>query len=271
MKLSPMVAATPLLLFTLHAEVTPLDQALPDSHLTTITCDLKQPPPYSDIPVFKTTADAENTLGTYHYKLWLPEGYSADRTSQWPCMFIMDIGGNATMGTMEAWLKSNHFIVVMLVEAKGGPWGPIIGNFLAAHDDVIKRVRVGKKYATGISGGARASSIFVQLRPGFSGLILQAAGVMFDDTNDYIAAGLKGNPQLRIAMTLGSSDPNLAEVDPMKKLFGPEQLAIFEFNGGHAWAPPFTFKKAMAWLNGEGAGKPGASPADSFDDFFKKK
>ena len=118
MKFSHFMAAANLLLFTARAEVTPLNQALTDQHLTTITCELTQPPSFSEVPVIRTAKDAEDTLGTYHYKLWLPAGYSAAPGKQWPCMFIMSSGGEATMGPMETWLKSNRFIVVMLVEAE---------------------------------------------------------------------------------------------------------------------------------------------------------
>ena len=163
----------------------------------------------------------------------------------------------------------------MLVEAKNGPWEPIVGNFLAAHDDVIKRVRIaeGQKYATGFSGGARASSVFVQLRPGFCGLILQSAGPSFDEKNNYNIAGIKRNVALRIAMTMGSSDNNNNEVDRMKKLFNSQRLAAFGFNGGHAWASAEIFEKAMTWLNEQpaAASAPTTGKGSSFDDFFKKK
>ena len=273
MKVFSLAVATQLLFCAAQADVTPLNQPLADQHLTNITCELTQPPKYAEIPVFTTPEEAESMLGVYHYTLWLPEGYSADPGKSWPCMFIMSAGGDATMGAMETWLKDNHFIVVMLVEARNGTWAPILGNFLAAHDDVIKRVRVadGQKYATGVSGGARASSIFVQLRPGFCGLILQAAGVMFDNSNNYITAGLKRDHQLHIAMLMGTADDNVAEIDPMKKAFGDEQLAVFPFPGGHAWAPSWAFAKAMTWLLGKSSGNPATSPGDSFDDFFKKK
>jgi hypothetical protein len=259
--------------FTLRAAVTPLDQPLADQEMTTITCELTQPPPYSGLSAYVTRQDVDATIGTYHYKLWLPGGYSAAPARQWPCMFIMNAQGNAVMATMAPWLKSNGFIVVQLVEAQNGPWPPIIGNFLAAHDDVIQRARVagGEKYATGVSGGARASSLFVQLRPGFRGLVLQAAGVMFDGANHYIIDGLKRTPGLRIAMTIGNADPNTAEIGPMKSAFDSAQLRVFEFNGGHDWAPAFVFEKAMRWLTGTGSAEPGGTSGDPFDDFFREK
>lgn len=229
-----------------------LTEPLKEEVETRIACQLTQPPLYRDVPVFKTENEARKTLGSYHYNLWLPKGYNADPKKQWPCIFIMSPVGNAKMGKMGDYLRSNGFVVVMLVEAKNGPWEPIIGNFLAAHDDVIKRIRIseGKKYATGHSGGARASSLFVQLRPGFCGLILQSAGASFDDKNDYNIAGLKRNPRLRIAMTMGSTDQNKPEADRMKALLAPQSFTVFDFNGGHIWAPADVFEKAMAWVNG---------------------
>lgn len=271
--LALIIIASLLPVVPLRAETTPLTQPLSDEGETLITCELTQPPRYSEVPVFKSPKEAANAKGTYHYKLWLPNGYSSDPKKQWPCMFIMSAGGNASMGPMESYLKNNGFIVVMLVEAKNGPWEPIVGNFLAAHDDVIKRVRVaeGKKYATGQSGGARGSSVFVQLRPGFCGLILQAAGASFDDAGKYNVAGIKRNTC--IAMTMGTSDSNKGEVDRMKNLFNGQRLAVFEFNGGHVWAPAEVFEKAMSWLNDKSPGGSGPVPGSgsSFNEFFKKK
>lgn len=223
---------------------------VPDEKETVIACELTQAPNFTQVPVFKSAKDAEGAKGSYHYKLWLPQGYSAAPLKRWPCLFVMSPGGNASMGNMQAYLKTKGFVVVMLVEAKNGPWEPIVGNFLAAHDDVIKRVRIqdGKKYATGMSGGGRGSSVFVQTRPGFSGLLLQGAGASFDDKGNYNAAGIKRNPGLYVAMTMGLTDTNKPEVDRMKQTIDPKHFAAFDFTGGHTWAPAETFEKAMGWL-----------------------
>jgi hypothetical protein len=289
MKLLPCLAAlSSLLLGAVSGQVTPPDQAVADETETTISCELTEAPRASQVPVFGTQKQADDAKGSYHYKLWLPKGYHADTARRWPCMFIMSAGGNASMGPMAGWLKANGFVVVMLVEAKNGPWPPIVGNFLAAHDDVTKRVRIaeGKKYTTGQSGGARGSSVFVQLRPGFAGLILQAAGAA-QNHGQYHTAGLARNAQLRIAMTMGNTDQNRGEATRMQALFSRQRLQVFEFNGGHQWAPPEVFTEAMAWVMGGTAApaqsragstnalprtSPTASPRPStFDEFFKKK
>lgn len=145
---------------------TPLTIALKDGSEVRITCGIK---------LVGTMAASS---GLYHYRLWVPAGYSTDPKRTWKTIFIASPGGNAQLGAMGDWVKSHGYIAVMLEESRNGPYGPIIANFLAAHGDVIKRMRVaeGKKVATGFSGGALASSHFVTIVPGFGGLILQGAG-----------------------------------------------------------------------------------------------
>ncbi|MBM3859096.1 MAG: hypothetical protein FJ395_05535 [Verrucomicrobia bacterium] len=241
-----------LLLLTafVRAETTPMNQALPEEKEITITCQLIAVTNPQDIPVFNTAKDSEAAKGTYHYTLWLPKGYHADPQRRWPCLFIASAIGNAKMGKMAPWLKANGYIAVMLVESKNGPWEPIVGNFLAAHDDVVRRVRIqeGLKFATGMSGGARACSVFVQIRPGFSGLILQGAGGAFDSKGNYHVAGLKRNTSLCVAMTMGETDNNKGEVARVKTALGSMKFLPLMFNGGHTWAPQETFEQAIAWI-----------------------
>ena len=227
---------------TVAGQTTPVDFALVEERELLITCVLSKPPVLQGVPVLKT-GEPKNMPGTYHYKLWLPKGYLADSKRSWPTCFIASPGGNAGMGKMAEWLKANGYIVVMLVESKNGPWAPIIGNFIAAHDDVVQRVRVaaGRKIATGFSGGARASSLFVQLRPGFGGLILQGAGAVFDDKNDYVMSSQARG--LKTIMLMGNKDSNQAEVATMKKTF--RDLSVISFEGGHTWAPQSQIEQAL--------------------------
>jgi len=241
-------------------------ESLAEETEITIACELTRPPSLGEVPVFGKTKECEESKGTYHYKLWLPKGYNAAPQRRWPCMFIVSAGGNAKMGQMAGWLKANSYIVVMLVESKNGPWAPIVGNFLAAHDDVVKRVRIqeGLKFATGMSGGARASSMFVQLRPGFCSLILQGAGAAYDPQNRYVSTGLRQNSALHIAMTIGRKDNNFVEADRMKKLIPSNRFLVLEFDGGHMWAPADVFEKAIAWTEqcvyDNGATNPASRP-----------
>lgn len=246
-----------------HAETTPIDLTLPEEKETKIACELTAVPKPQDIPVFGSAKDSDAAKGSYHYKLWLPKGYNADPQRRWPCMFVASAGGNASMGNMANWLKANGYIVVMLVESKNGPWAPIVGNFLAAHDDAVRRVRIqeGLKFATGMSGGARASSIFVQLRPGFSGLIMQGAGGSFDSKANYQFAGIKRNTAMCVAMTMGDSDSNKSEVPRVKAALGSNKLLSLSFKGGHTWAPQETFEEAIAWIEQQVYDEGPANPA----------
>lgn len=227
------------------------EHGLAEEKEITVTCHLTQPPKWSDVPVFESAEETTAATGTYHYVLWLPKGYRADTQRRWPCMFIADAAGSATMGNMGPWLKGHGYVVVMLVECKNGPWSPIVGNFLAAHDDVVQRVRIqeGRKVATGVSGGARASSVFVQLRPGFLGLILQGAGVAYKSNGMYVVSGLHRTPPIYVAMTMGDSDSHRGEVAEMRRWIGPACFQAFDFKGGHQWAPQETFDHAMAWVD----------------------
>lgn len=274
MKTFSLVAALTLVLSSSAlTQSLPASETVPDEKETTVTCELTQAPSLSQAPVLSSMKEAEATKGTYHYKLWLPKGYAVDPQKRWPCIFVMSPGGNASMGKMQTYLKSNGFIVVLLTEAKNGPWEPIVGNFLAAHDDVTRRFRVqeGRKYATGFSGGARGSSVFVQARPGFCGLLMQGAGPSFASGNNYHSAAIVGNPALYVAMTMGTSDSNKREVDRVRAMLPPARFAVFDFEGGHAWAPEDVFAKAMAWLGEKTGGGTAKGSADPFDQFFHKK
>ena len=236
---------------TVPAEIpTPLKTPLQEEVITPITCELTHAPGPGETRIFPTPKDADTTKGIWHYKLWLPKGYLASPLKKWPCMFVMSPSGNATMGDMADHLKAKGYVVVLLVESKNGPWGPVVGDFLAAHDDVIKRVNIeeGRKFATGHSGGARGSSLFVQARPGFGGIIMQSAGPA-SDNRGYLMDGMQRNGKLYVAMTMGNSDGNKDEVERVEAaLHNPARFQAFPFEGGHRWAPKEVFEQAIAWI-----------------------
>jgi hypothetical protein len=215
---------------TEDSQPTPADAPLASGGLTRITCLYRGTDPY-------------------HYQLWLPANYAAAPTKAWPTLFIASPGGKATMGNMTDWIKRHGYIAVMLEESRNGDWEPSVGNFIAAHDDVVKRVRVaeGKKVATGMSGGARACSVFVGLRPGFGGLLLQGAGYAPVGPNG--ASPVAGIKVAALAATFGEKDSNYVEGPRMKRLFG-DRMELFEFRGGHQWAPKETVEEALDSIDG---------------------
>jgi hypothetical protein len=65
-----------------------LTEALKDGTETRITC------------TYKGAGKNAAMSGTYHYKLWVPEGYSADPKKTWKTIFIADPNGKAKLGAM---------------------------------------------------------------------------------------------------------------------------------------------------------------------------
>jgi hypothetical protein len=229
--------------------ITPLNAGLREEADLWVTCALTAAPRPGEIPLLQSKAECESATGIYHYKLWLPRGYLTQTQRRWPCIFIASPFGNAGMGNMAERLKRTY-VVVMLVESRNGPWPSPIGNFLAAHDDVVKRIRIreGAKIATGLSGGARASSVFVQLRPGFAGVVLQGAGVARTDNSAYYFNHIARVPSILFALLIGASDPRRSEISELQHEISPDHLAILIFPGGHQWAPADSFAKALDWI-----------------------
>lgn len=256
MKLRTVLAASlALIAVNVSAQTTPLTDPLVDEHEIIITCEYTSESKRPDQKVLESKAEEKAMNGIYHYKLRLPKGYMADPTKSWPVMFIAAPGGKAGMGNMGAYLKEHGIIMVMLQESKNGPFAPMLGNFLAAHDDLVQRVRVleGQKYCTGWSGAALGSSTFILARPGFAGAILQGHG-----PNDVDA--IKRNPKLHIAMLVGETDTAFPLLEPAKRAMPASRFLGMVFPGGHMWAPTEYFNKAMDWLTAK-ATAAAAAPA----------
>ena len=108
---------------------TPLNAPLSEGAETLITCQLAKAPTTVETRIFDSPKDADSAKGTWLYKLWMPTDYAAAPLKKWPVMFIMSAGGNAGMEAMTDHLKAKGYVVVMLVDSKNGPRGPVIGNF----------------------------------------------------------------------------------------------------------------------------------------------
>ena len=216
------------------AKTTPADLVIKEGVETRIACD--------------HNGGYSKYSGIYHYRVVLPKGYHGDATKSWPAIFIASPGGNAAMGNMADWIKKHGFIAIMLDESRNGPWDPSVGNFLAANQDASKRFRIGegRKVCTGFSGGARASSIFVSIGDNFGGVILQGAGV---GTLDNGIRGLRGVQIAAIAVTIGKKDPNRGEIAGMVRESQDDRLQVFEFEGGHQWAPKDVVERALDYVS----------------------
>ncbi len=234
LKLSGLVLLT-LLLSPVAARAdspTPPDVRLPAGHVSLIAVG-----PPEEI--------AGSFARLFHYRLYLPADYHAAAPARYPVMFIASPSGHASMGAMAARLRRDRWVVVMLVESRNGSndWMP---NFLAAHDDVMGRVRVhpDMKFCTGLSGGARVCSVYPGMRSGFRGLVLQAAGLW---SPRIFADG--ANRDLVIYGTFGAFDFNLKFARQVRRAIPPGARGLAEvWDGGHAWAPPEVFDRAMDWV-----------------------
>ena len=233
------------------AAPTPMDLALTDDSTTLIECNVRDAK--ETMVVFsKIAGGSENPAKSskqdgYHYTLYVPKGYSANKDYKYPCLFISSPGGNAKMGVMAERLKRDQWVVVMLQESKNGTpdW---FRNFIAAYDDVVERVRIAKgaKVATGLSGGARCSSVYAIARPGVAGIICQAAGFAYEFEP---ARNLYENYPLEIlvAGSFGDGDFNLFESQEFLRQLNKSRVQVRYFKGGHAWCPPETFDSLMDW------------------------
>jgi dienelactone hydrolase len=231
-----------------RAATTPLTARLEEDNVTPIECSSKG----LTYTLGGKTYQPDGPAGaTYHYRVYVPAGYYADKTAWYPCVFITSPTGNAEMGTMEARIKAGKYIAIMLDEAQNGPWAPIVGNFLAAHDDAVRRLRIapGFKFATGFSGGARAASYFIGLRPGFTGLFLQGAGFYATRSPDEEFLTAKQATGLAVFAAFGKDDENQAEADVLKKSLPKDvPYSYVIFPGGHDPAPDLVVNQAFDWL-----------------------
>ncbi len=71
---------------------TPMDAPLKEGGLTTIECDVLDKKEVLTFFKHLESKVCEKTEG-YHYKLYLPNGYQANKDYKYPCMFISSISG----------------------------------------------------------------------------------------------------------------------------------------------------------------------------------
>jgi len=236
----PPAAVTP------SAPATTADPNLPEDKVTLVHVSLPEntrlPPPYSDFDKAKA--------GAYSYRLYLPPGYYEHPDFHYPALFKMSPDGNAGIGNFQSHAQEEGWIVVMLMEAKNGSWGPIYGDMLATYADVVAkglRIQPGLQFATGFSGGGRGSSIFTQICPGFDGELLQGAGFAVDN-GKYHLDGIPREHPYAVFMTMGLKDSNRKEIDQLKSQLSGIPFKAATFEGGHMWAPPALVVRGLDWL-----------------------
>lgn len=218
----------------LAEEPTPLDVSLPAGEIALIAA-----------PVPAAESQDSGPVQLTHYRLLLPTDYNETGDQMYPVMFIASPNGNAGLGEMGDVLMRDRWIVAMLVESRNGShdWLP---NFMATYDDLVQRVRVQPEmlFCTGLSGAAKVCSVYPGIRPGFRGMILQAAGPwggrVFSEP---------GNEDLLVYGTFGTFDGNFHHARRIRMgLPGSVRRMITIWDGGHAWAPRAVFETALRWV-----------------------
>lgn len=225
---------------------TPMDAPVAEGKVTEIECEYAL-----DEKVLLDRLDNRADKGVYHYTVYVPPGYSQNPERRYPCLFIFSPGGNAQLGAVKDYAAKREWVVVMLKESRNGPIGPGQGNFLAAHDDVVKRLRIqeGLKVVTGLSGGARGCAGIVGARPGFAGIILQGAGFNYYQNGKYHLTSLKEHKDLRVYALFGETDSNTIEIPRLeKRLPNYTKFKVELFKGGHEWAPADSMERALDWV-----------------------
>ena len=226
---------------------TPMDTPIPDNGILAVECA------YSlTEPALEKLIGGAPEQGVYHYRAFVPDGYSHAPDKQYPCLFICSPTGNAPMDNVKDFAAEKQWIVVMLDESKNGPSLPCYGNFLAAHDDATNRFRIAdnRKMATGFSGGARVASRCIALRPGFAGVVLQGAGFSQHKNAAYAVEGMDKNRGMAVYALFGQEDENKREAAKLEQQLKGHKFKYELFPGGHAWAPPDHMRRAIEWVEG---------------------
>ena len=226
----------------------PADLPLHEGNVTHIECQWDRE---EALPGFDP--DKKPQRGLWHYDLFVPDGYLAQKQRRYPCLFVSSPGGEARhfLGLYKGWLAQHEWLAVMLAESRNGPIEPCLGNFLSAHDDAVGRLRIIEtmKAAAGMSGAARMSSLYVQVRPGFRGLFLQGAGFSQSTLGRYWMHRVPADGSLSVFLTLGKNDPNLTEAEFLRDAL-PPGVPYFPrlFDGGHVPPAENVAAQGMDWL-----------------------
>lgn len=239
-------------------ETTPIDAEIPEQTSTEIACKaVPQMLPRRFAGMVKLASFA----GIYHYTVYLPAGYNTDTDRQYPCIFVASPGGNAKVRIVKDFVDANKWIAIMLVESKNGPWTPIFADFLASHDDAVKRLRIieGMKFATGMSGGGLASNYFVRMRKGFGGIIFHC-----NPSADYQTIARAGILIYGLYGTGDFNNKNVVSIIEKVAKHNPQIARVKLFEGKHSWAPREDMAEALAWMQKQSLVAKGRTLPDGF-------
>jgi predicted esterase len=196
------------------------------------------------VPKVVCQADAEQS-----YALYLPTHFVMDRT--WPILYLHDPrrhGEQAVELFREAAEKYGWILAGSNNTESDGPMAPNIKAMAAMWDDTHRTLPIDPRrvYATGFSGGARASCLLAQKTGKVAGVIGCGAG---------FAEGLPPEKSLPFVYfgAVGDKDFNYLEMRELDatlaRLKATHRLAVFD--GPHRWPPADVCLRAVEWMERE--------------------
>lgn len=181
--------------------------------------------------------------GIHSYAACLPSNY--EQKKKYPVLFSFDPGADGTEAVRKFAFAAEKYgwIVVGSLNAKNGPWDPIIQAQSAMLEDIKKRYSVDREkyYAAGFSGGARMSYTIAYQHPSnFKGVIACGAGFGEGSISKKVA----------VYHCIGRTDSNLDEVKKAHAKLERKHIAthLNIFSGGHSWPPDNVLKEAVDWI-----------------------
>lgn len=182
----------------------------------------------------------------HSYAAFLPPDYEKRKC---PVLFCFDPGADGALAVRKFAFAAEKYgwIVVGSLDARNGPWEPILKAQAAMLKDVKKRYNVDQQrfYATGFSGGARAAYNIAYTNPSnFKGIIACSAGVCR-------RCQLTISTKIAVYHCVGKTD--YAALDEIKKMHaelkGKGAVSYINiFDGGHSWPPDNVLREAVGWL-----------------------
>lgn len=179
------------------------------------------------------------------YAVCLPKNYGKEKR-RYPVLFCFDPGGDGVDAVKKFMYAGEKYewIVVGSLDAKNGPWAPILRAQKAVLKDVQKRFRVDDKnfYTAGFSGGARMAYTMAYNNPKhFKAVIACSAGFGLGAVKKKVA----------VCHCVGDEDCcNLKEVrNAYNRLkAGRVNTKLIEFSGDHRWPPTYVRNEAVDWI-----------------------
>lgn len=192
------------------------------------------------------------TDSSQKYALYLPPGYSPDRT--WPILFVLDPRARAVFALelFQDAAARHGWIVMSSYNSRSDtfpdPNEPAMEAMLRSAQERLSIDR-SRLYLAGFSGTARAALRFaVTLRGHIAGVIAVGGALGFELGGPETV--FAGDSAFAYFGAAGRRDFNYEEVLAMADRFGTLQVPFrfAMFDGPHSWPPPEICGQAIEWL-----------------------